>query len=50
MLGQKCSYRNDIETCKTKRRKQKNRTKVCNLTKKIRAKLPAANADTWWLQ
>ena len=33
MLGQKCSYRNDIETRKKKGKESKNRTKVCNLTK-----------------
>ena len=39
MLRQKCSYRYDIETCKTlkrkkkKKKKKKNGTKVCNLRK-----------------
>ena len=33
MLKQKRSYKNDIETCKQPKSKEKNRTKVCNLTK-----------------
>ena len=36
MLRQKCSYKNDIETRKmqkSKKKKKKNATKVCNLTK-----------------
>ena len=33
MLRQKCSFRNDIETCKKNRKQRKNKTKVCNLTK-----------------
>ena len=45
MLKQKRSYKNDIETCKQPKSKEKNRTKVCNLTIQIKAKLPAENAD-----
>ena len=35
MLRQKCSYKNDIETRKMlkSKKKKKNATKVCNLTK-----------------
>ena len=36
MLKQKCPYRNDTETWKRpikQKKKKKNRTKVCNLTK-----------------
>ena len=30
-------------------KQRKNRTKVCNLTKQVKAKLPAENPDIWWL-
>ena len=33
MLRKKCSCRNDTETCKKLKSKEKNRTRVCNLTK-----------------
>ena len=33
MLRQKCSYKNDIESSKKPKSKEKNTTKVCNLTK-----------------
>ena len=33
MLRQKCFYGNDIETCKRPKSNEKNRTKVCYLTK-----------------
>ena len=39
MLRQKCSYWKDIETPKYKKEK-KNRNKVCNLTKQVKAKFP----------
>ena len=42
MLRQKYSYRKDIETRKkpnNKKKKRKNRTKVCNLTKTSKSKV-----------
>ena len=45
MLRQKCSHRNDIETRKKPEKQRKNRTKVCNQTKQIKAKLPVEIDD-----
>ena len=44
MFRQKCSYRNDTETRKNPKSKEKN-NKVWILKKKKEAKLPAANTD-----
>ena len=41
MLRQKCFYKNDIETHKKAKSKWKIQLKF--------AKLPAENADIWWL-
>ena len=49
MLKQKSSYRNHTETRKKAEKQRNNWTKVWNLTK-TKGKLPAENADIWWLQ
>ena len=45
MLRQKCSYKNDIETCKKPRSKEKIELKFAIYQKQVKAKLPAENAD-----
>ena len=50
MLRQKCSYRNDIETCEKPKSKEKLELKFGIYQKQVNAKFPAENADIWWLQ
>ena len=47
MLSQKCSYKNNIEIQKKpkSKKKKKKKTKVCNVKKQEKGKLPAENAD-----
>ena len=50
MLRQICSHRNDIETGKKPKSKEKIELKIAIKQKQVKAKLPAENADIWWLQ
>ena len=53
MLSQKCSHKNNIEIQKkpkSKKKTNKQTTKVCNVKKQEKGKLPAENADIWWRQ
>ena len=50
MLRQKCCYKNDVETCKKPKIKEKLELKFAIWLKQVKAKLPAENADIWWLQ
>ena len=49
MLRQKCSYKGTLKLTKSWKAEKK-ATKVCNLTKTIKAKLLTENAGMWWLQ
>ena len=50
MLRQKCSCRNDIETRKKPKSKKNIELKSAIYQKQVKAKIPAENADIWWLQ
>ena len=45
MLRQICSHRNDIETGKKPKSKEKIELKIAIKQKQVKAKLPAENAD-----
>ena len=50
MLRQKCSYKNDIEIRKKSKSEWKTQLKFAIDQKQVKGKLPAGNADIWWLQ
>ena len=50
MLRQKCSYKSDIEPRKNPKSKEKREIKFAIYQKQVKAKVPAENADIWWLE
>ena len=50
MLRQKCYCKNDLETRKKVKCKEEIRLTFAVQQKQVKGKLPAENADIWWLQ
>ena len=50
MLRRKCSFRNDIETHRKPKSKEKTELNFAIWQKQVQVKLPAENSDIWWVQ